>query len=113
MTVYTASHFHPKHHKAAVFSISRTQPFNLPELKPLFPPAELLHDYKHNKIDWQQYQPIYLKHLQDNQEEIIRIIKSLNNDITLCCWEKSPIQCHRSLAAKFIQSILNCDVVIK
>ena len=66
------------------------------------PTKEILDDYKHKKISWQEYERKY-KTLIDEREVKRKII---NLDFTsgcLLCSEKTAEYCHRRLVAEFLQ----------
>ncbi|UOG61468.1 DUF488 family protein, N3 subclade [Leptospira noguchii] len=88
-----------------VFNISRFSPRWIAkgkqiQFKILAPTKEMLNE----GYDWKKFDSI-LENL--NVMEIIDQLKTLsnNNPIALCCYEKDPIECHRSrVALWFIKS---------
>ena len=73
---------------------------------PKFAPTEkLLSDYKSKKIDWKDYENIYLEHLiTTNALKYLDKDKILNS--VLLCSEHDPKHCHRRLLAEFIKKHL-------
>jgi uncharacterized protein (DUF488 family) len=70
----------------------------------LAPGEELLADYRQNK-DWPQYEQRYARQLQ-RASAIEQIDRKLLIAVSCCllCSEEKPDQCHRRLAAEYVQS---------
>ena len=69
----------------------------------LAPPEGLLKKYViDKKITWNTFIPLFKKRVIDKQKRLIRMLIQLSrySNITLLCWEKSAIHCHRSLLLK-------------
>ena len=92
-----------------MLSIARTQPksFRFQSFDKLFPPAQLLWDYKDGKINWNTYVERYTKDVLDHLEpsEIYKELEQLagnNKWVCLTCWEKSDEHCHRRLVMEWL-----------
>ena len=72
----------------------------------LYPSWELVQDWKRGKIDWPTYREQYLTILRARWNDgLNEEIMSLPNDVTLCCWERDPEHCHRSIVAEVISKV--------
>lgn len=72
----------------------------------LYPDWQLVQDWKKGRISWDEYGERYLALLRSRwplglKEEIM----ALPNDVTLCCWERDPEHCHRSIVAEVISKV--------
>jgi len=111
--IYTACFFAPDDHvggEGHIYSIANSQPHRNPLLPrlPLFRPGYLLDEYKSGEIDWTEYRHRYeQKKLYGQADEIRAWIFTLRweGDVTLCCWERDPAQCHRKWAAEFLREL--------
>lgn len=76
-------------------------------IKQLAPNELLLKLYKDNKITWEDYKKGYLAQLQVNNKGILELQKLLNNgkDVTIYCYEKDFINCHRSIIAELFRKL--------
>ena len=72
---------------------------HLPELAPT---AELLDDYRKGRKDWSEYARAYLA-LLDERQVADSLDRDLIADSVLLCSEHDPDQCHRRLAAEYLQ----------
>ena len=72
---------------------------HLPILAPTKP---LLDDYKNKQITWHQYETIYLKNLTERSPET-KIDPTIFDQSCLLCSEPTAEQCHRRLAAEYLQ----------
>ena len=72
---------------------------HLPELAPT---AELLDDYRQRRTDWSAYARAYLA-LLDERHVADSLDRDLIADSVLLCSEHDPDQCHRRLAAEYLQ----------
>lgn len=99
--IYTSTFWHPT--ELPRYSIALYQPFGmmLPTLHCLVPPVAIFRAYRANTITWGKYTEEYLKMLDQNEMRIIDTIYDLHNPV-LCCWEKNPAKCHRSLSAQWL-----------
>lgn len=74
----------------------------------LSPSAGLLHDYKDGKVDWDIFARRFIEELRHNiasQEAIIELNRfSKDNEITLLCYEKSGVPCHRHIVRELIET---------
>lgn len=70
----------------------------LPELAPS---KSLLNDYKSQKLDWESYQKVYRK-LLDERRVSHHFQAQLFDQSCLLCSEHLPDQCHRRLAAEYL-----------
>ena len=103
--IYFASYFHRNHHVGKVMSISITQPGNYEEFDLLFPSVELFYQRKNNEISWMEFKEQYREVLETRREEIIDVLNDLEDDVTFCCWEKQPYNCHRIIAFDFLKEV--------
>jgi len=73
------------------------------EYKDIFAPTkELLSGYKDGKIDWTEYEKIYLGILKDR--EILKNIDiKIFKESVLLCSEPTASMCHRRLLAEYLQ----------
>jgi uncharacterized protein (DUF488 family) len=68
----------------------------------LAPGKALLADYRQGALEWDAYARRYLDELQSDR--VMRVIGGLPLDrACLLCAEDSPAQCHRRLAAEWLQ----------
>jgi ribokinase len=69
------------------------------------PSRELLREFKHEGLTWEQYVPRYLEEMQSEsaQSEIRRLAElACERTITLMCICEDEGRCHRSLLRKLI-----------
>lgn len=70
-------------------------------VKPLSPSRELLSSYKAGKKSWEQFRESFLEELRGSPESIeaLRAIRAQSRlqDITLLCYEKEGLPCHRQV----------------
>jgi uncharacterized protein YeaO (DUF488 family) len=72
----------------------------------LYPTSGLLEDWKRGRISWDQYRERYLELLRSRWNHGLKEeIESLDNDVALCCWERGPEHCHRSIVAEVITKV--------
>jgi len=72
----------------------------------LYPDWDLVRDWKQGRIPWDQYRERYLAILRSRWNDGLKDeIMSMPDDVTLCCWEKEPQHCHRSIAAEVIGKV--------
>jgi hypothetical protein len=59
-----------------------------------------------SKADWEDYVEAYRKTCRSRWNAIKHWLDNLDpeTDVTLCCWERSPVRCHRSLVAKIVET---------
>jgi uncharacterized protein YeaO (DUF488 family) len=74
----------------------------------LSPNRELLFDYKEGKIDWNTFQRFFVAQMKDDVASVDAVL-ALNHwgrshDITLLCYEKSGIPCHRHLVRDIVEN---------
>jgi len=74
-------------------------------LREVAPSSDLLNKYRNKKIDWDEYEVIYLKEMEDKKEliEKLRTRSDRGEIITLLCWEKDDRFCHRRLLKNLIE----------
>lgn len=94
--------------KGKAFSIANSTPNRVKvggTIECLVPPWSLVRDFKAQKIDWEGYTDTYREYLRENWQRVKAWLQSLDNaeDVYLCCWERTPDHCHRSLVAKMIR----------
>ena len=77
-------------------------------IRSLAPSAELLKRYKNSEIDWGNFKTALLSELRSNIDSIEAIYalnaESLVQDITLLCYEKDGIPCHRRVVRDLIEA---------
>jgi len=77
-------------------------------LRELSPSAKLLKSYRESKIDWSLFSAAYVNELKSNTESIesIQTLRSLagHSSITLLCYEKEGMHCHRHLLKDMIDN---------
>ncbi len=72
------------------------------EYHPEFAPtAEILSGYKDGRITWPDYERVY-RELLATRRPAAGISSDVLDRVCLLCTEKSPLQCHRALAAEYI-----------
>ena len=65
-----------------------------------------MNDYKRKRIDWNEYERIYLEEICDKRGFIWEIAKSSRERvITLLCWELDDKYCHRILLIDEIKKV--------
>ena len=116
--IYTASFLNFKDFKGEAVSIANSCPkwFNSKQLKSLAPPWDIVKKFKDNKIEWDEFKEKYIKYLESNNitkdlEYIKEKVKN-NEDITLLCWERDTVCCHRRLLVEWliINKIFEIDI---
>ncbi len=74
----------------------------------LSPSPKLLFDYKEKKITWKTFKDRFVMELASNVEsvELINILHDeMKSDvITLLCYEKNGVACHRHIVAELIEN---------
>ena len=103
-----ASYFDTNNHCGRVFGISQTQPrgFEFPTFQELVPPADMVWKVKRGELQWDEFSSFYRSILMDRRDGIVAWIDWVPpEEFTLCCWERRPDRCHRSIAAEFISSL--------
>lgn len=74
------------------------------EYHPEFAPtAEILAGYKDGRITWPDFEKTY-REILATRNPTARISPDMLDRVCLLCTEKSPLQCHRRLAAEYIAS---------
>ena len=68
----------------------------------LAPEKSMLNDYKKKKIDWETYEEKYLQLVSERQIES-KISPDTIADSCFLCSEATPHNCHRRLAAEYLQ----------
>ena len=72
----------------------------------LFPTRDMVYSLKNDIITWDEYREEYLELLRSRWNHGLRDqIMRLQNNATLCCWEKDPQRCHRSIVAEVIKKV--------
>ena len=80
-------------------------------LMDLAPTQEILDAFKKNKGDWSLYERDFLALLSARKVEE-KINPDLLHEACLLCSEENPLQCHRRLAAEYLQKKWgNVDIV--
>jgi len=74
----------------------------------LSPSPDLLFDYKEHRISWESFMDSFIVQLKndlDSLEAISALHKwSRMNDLTLLCFEKSGLPCHRHLVRDIVEN---------
>lgn len=77
-------------------------------IRSLAPSAELLKRYKNSEIGWGSFKTTLLSELRSNIDSVEAIYtlkaESLVQDITLLCYEKDGIPCHRRVVGDLIET---------
>ena len=88
-------------------------------MRELAPSSQLLKEYKNNEKTWEELIISFKSQLQ-NSEESIQTMKNLNTktkstNITLLCYEKDVMPCHRHLLKEIIREpdLLNADFMLE
>lgn len=100
--------------KGGIVSVSRFNPKWIKEedllawCKSLSPSENLLHDYKHNGINWDEYTRRYLIEIGNSKQASVDISSiatslTLGNNLVLMCYEKSSDNCHRHLLGELFK----------
>jgi len=113
--IYTANFWNKDNHKGKVVSIANSMPPQFKDMEKfdlLVPPWTIVEQLKKGSISWSTYETCYLAHISRYERSIKEFVEN-HEDITLCCWEKSPERCHRRLAAKYINKITNEKTAVK
>lgn len=109
----------PKHITRVVISVTHPEWIFDEESKKLewstvFPPKELLWNYKAGNISDEEYTDRYIQHLNDNcaqiRKELHQVILS-TKDSVLLCWCGPTKFCHRHILADWLNLYLKIKVV--
>lgn len=73
------------------------------EVPELAPEADMLKAYRAKTICWDEYQDVYLRLIRSRRVEQILRAPVDGRGIALLCTEYTPQQCHRRLAAEYLQ----------
>ena len=65
----------------------------------LFPTCEIVRGYKAGKISEQEYVESYVELLRGRYRPLRAWLDSIDEDVTLCCFEREGEFCHRLLVA--------------
>lgn len=118
MNVYTSCFHRAKFldpDRYLVVSISRFPPmwFNGPKCLSLAPSCDLLKAY-HDGLSWSSYVSRYQSEVLDRvdvRSVLADIAKECHGrDMVLCCYEYSPVHCHRSLVAGYVQALYGYSI---
>ncbi len=82
---------------------------DVPELAP---DADMLKTYRARSISWDEYKDAYLELIRTRRVEQILSAPNEQSVIALLCSEDTPGQCHRRLAAEYLQQHWK-DVVVR
>ena len=77
----------------------------VPVVSDIFQMTKLGHHHLSRQHNWEAYTDYYREYLRENWQRVKAWLQSLNDaeDVYLCCWERTPDHCHRSLVAKMIR----------
>lgn len=115
MTVKTKSIFEPiEEYDGLRILITRFYPRGVKKssfnywVRELSPSATLLFEYKHRRCSWQDFKKRFLIEIYNNianQDAINSLHEySKSNDITLLCYERNGLSCHRHLVRDIIEN---------
>lgn len=82
----------------------------------LAPSNLLLDEYHKKKIAWSDFENKFKKEVVKKQDKYLRILAEIASkyDVTILCWEKKPLMCHRRLVAEECKKINpKLNVVLK
>lgn len=108
MLIRTASYYNKTTHIGKVFCISLSQPVNCryDVFNEFLLPTDLYWDYRKRKITRKDFEEKYLQNLKEKKEAIKNKLDAMEDkEITICCYEKSPMKCHRKIVASFLQEL--------
>lgn len=75
------------------------------------PNVKLLSAYKSRKMDWAEYESVYLAQMATVKGiaavDTLAAYAHLHSTITLLCWEKDDAKCHRRLLAELVRKRLD------
>lgn len=123
--IYFASYLEPQNHHGQLISISRSVPKGISvagHLDFFKPSKQLLEWWNSSPKDnhaWLDYTTQFWSQITKRRDPILAWISSLgqrpDRDLTLCCWEKAGVHCHRNLVAKLLRKhcphlMGGCDV---
>lgn len=101
--LHTASFWHRTDLPRYSIAISQPRGMCLAKVSVMAPPKAIFIGLKEATIDWHQYTVGYLEHLDENESDVIAMLDKLQDNAVLCCWEKDPAKCHRSLLAGWLR----------
>jgi uncharacterized protein (DUF488 family) len=78
----------------------------------LAPSEDILEDYRHKKIAWEEYQQRFLQLLEERDVAGCLSREIFEVPTVLLCSEPQADHCHRRLAAEYLQKVWD-DVVIQ
>jgi uncharacterized protein (DUF488 family) len=76
---------------------------NYIHMREFAPTNDILDDFKKKRIDWEQYKSRYLSLLDERQTAKLYRAEDFDRSCLLCS-EPLPDQCHRRLAAEYLQA---------
>ena len=100
--LYTASFWTPTDKSRYSIALSQPKGMGLPQLKFLAPPSQTFRDLKSGAITWLDYRIQYCFMLDQSERDILTNLTWVVDEAVLCCWEKDPAKCHRSLLAEWL-----------
>lgn len=100
--IYTTSFWYPTDLPRYSIALSQPKGMHLPEIPEVMPPVRLFHDLKNGTCTWDYYCNSYEAELDFECHTIISVMEELTNESVLCCWEKNPEKCHRSILARWL-----------
>ena len=110
--LYTASFYDPHHWEGQCYRVSRAHPRGRRtewEVAPfLYPPKELLQDYRSGELDFGALSQEYCRTLDakyEQTEEFRAWVDGLAaaGNVTLLCFERGDKACHRRVAARWLR----------
>ena len=110
--LYTASFYDPQDWKGQPYRVSRAHPrgrkTQWETLSSLYPPLELLRAYRDGQVDFDGLTVAYCRNLDEKLLVDYRLRKWLEQlpslgDVTLLCFERGDIPCHRRVAAQWLR----------
>lgn len=109
--LYTASFYDPQHWQGQCYRVSRAHPRGKRtqwETAPfLYPPRELLNEYRSGALDFNGLALEYCRGLDADYDKLLQFrewVQSLSSlgDVTLLCFERGERPCHRRVAARWL-----------
>ncbi len=113
--LHTASYYDPGHWQGQLYRVSRAHPRGRRtqwETAPfLYPPKELLRDYRAGALDFQKLSEEYrsavtaaYRQSEAFQEWVAGL--ETGGDVTLLCFERGDSPCHRRVAARWLLELV-------
>jgi len=101
--IYTSYFASRKYDPEKSVSIARWAPrgYTGTRIPGLYPPADLLRDYKNGAVDQKEYEQIYRTRILNRLDP--KIVAEKLDGLVLLCYEKSGDFCHRHIVAAWLR----------